>query len=320
MSIAVKRKMIALRDAYADTLIRLGRVRKDIVVLDADLASSTRTGKFGEVYPDRFFNMGISEQNMVGTAAGFAAAGKTPFISTFAIFFCRGLEPFRQVVCYPNLPVKAVVSHGGITVGEDGVSQQSVEDIGVVRSLPNLTIIVPGDAVEMGKAVEAALDIPGPVYIRGSREKFPVLYDEGHEFRVGRGDVLSEGQDLTLIACGIMVSLALEAREALLEEGIQARVVNLATIKPVDTDLVVRCARETGAIVTAEEHNIIGGLGSAVAEVLGEHAPVPLKRVGVMDCFARSGKAHELMQAYGLTAEKIAAAARDVLERKRSRE
>lgn len=317
MATAVKREMIAPRDRYAETLIRLAQTNRDIVVLDADLSTSTRTGKFGEKFPDRFFNMGISEQDMVGTAAGFAAVGKIPFLSTFAIFFCRALEPFRQVVCYPNLPVKAVVSHGGITVGADGVSQQSVEDIGAVRSLPHVTIIVPADATEMGKAVEAAVGIPGPVFIRGARGEFPVLYDAGYAFQAGRGDALADGDDVTLIACGIMVSEALHAREQLTSEGIRARVVNLSTLKPVDAGLIVRCAKETGAIVTAEEHNVIGGLGSAVAEVLVEQAPVPMKRVGIMDCFARSGQPNELMKMYGLTSEKIAEAAREVIKRKK---
>lgn len=317
MATAIKRERVAPRDKYAETLIRLAQSNRDIVVLDGDLSTSTRTGKFGEKFPDRFFNMGISEQDLVGTAAGFAAVGKIPFFSTFAIFFCRALEPFRQVVCYPNLPVKAVVSHSGITVGPDGVSQQSVEDIGAVRSLPNVTVIVPADATEMGKAVEAAVGIPGPVFIRGARGEFPVLYDTGYAFQRGRGDVLADGGDVTLIACGIMVSEALDARERLASEGIRARVVNLSTIKPVDAGLIVRCAQETGGIVTAEEHNVIGGLGSTVAEVLVEQAPVPMKRVGIMDCFARSGQPGELMKMYGLTSEKIAEAAKGVIKRKK---
>ena len=316
MSTAIRGKMVAPRDRYAETLIELARDNPDIVVLDADLSTSTRTGKFGEKFPDRFFNMGISEQDMVGTAAGFATTGKVPFFSTFAIFFCRALEPFRQVVCYPNLPVKAVVSHGGITVGDDGVSQQSVEDIGAVRSLPNLTVIVPADATEMGKAVAASVDIPGPVFIRGSREKFPLLYDDTYDFQTGKGDLLADGDDVALIACGFMVNIALDARDVLEADGIRARVVNMATIKPVDVELISKCAEETGAVVTAEEHNIVGGLGSAVAEVLVEQTPVPMRRIGLKDCFAESGKGLDLLQSYGLTSEEIAGAAREVIGRK----
>lgn len=310
--------MIATRDAYGETLARLGETNKDIVVLDADLSGSTKTAIFAKRFPERFFNMGVAEQDMIGTAAGLATAGKIPFASTFAIFATgRAWEQVRQSVAYPKLNVKIVASHAGITVGEDGASHQSVEDIAVMRVIPEMTVIVPADGIETRKAIEEVTRYKGPVYVRVSRGKSPVLMDESYDFKIGKGTVLRDGSDVAIIACGIMVSKALEAADILKKEGLSARVINISTIKPLDTDLIIKAARDTGGVVTAEEHSIIGGLGSAVAEVLAENRPVPMKRVGIEDRFGTSGDADRLMEIYGLTSENIAKAAREVIKRKR---
>lgn len=310
-------EMIATRDAYGETLARLGETNKDIVVLDADLSGSTKTAIFAKRFPERFFNMGVAEQDMIGTAAGLATAGKIPFASTFAIFATgRAWEQVRQSVAYPKLNVKIVASHAGITVGEDGASHQSVEDIAVMRVIPEMTVIVPADGIETRKAIEEVTRYKGPVYVRVSRGKSPVLMDESYDFKIGKGTVLRDGSDVAIIACGIMVSKALEAAEILNREGLSARVINISTIKPLDTDLIIKAARDTGGVVTAEEHSIIGGLGSAVAEVLAENRPVPMKRVGIEDRFGTSGDADRLMEIYGLTSENIAKAAREVIKRK----
>lgn len=309
--------MKATRDAYGETLAQLGEQNRDIVVLDADLSGSTKTAVFAKKFPDRFFNMGIAEANLVGTAAGLAAAGKIPFVSTFAIFAAgRAWEQIRQSVAYPKANVKIVPTHGGITVGEDGGSHQSVEDIAIMRAIPNMTVIVPADAVETREAVTAAAAYKGPVYIRLGRNKVPAIFNDDYRFAIGKGCELAPGSDMTFITTGLMTAQALQAATLLGNEGVSARVVHLATVKPLDQELILKAARETGAIVTAEEHSVIGGLGSAVSELLAEHQPTPVKRVGVYDRFGTSGKADELIKYFGLTPEDLVEAARELLERK----
>lgn len=309
---------IATRDAYGKALLELGRENPNIVVLDADLAKSTKTINFGKAFPDRFFDMGVAEQNMVGTAAGLAAAGKIPFCSSFAIFASgRAFEQVRNSVAYSAVNVKIGASHAGITVGEDGGSHQSVEDIALMRVLPNMTVFVPADAIEVAGAVKAAAAMNGPVYIRLGRTAVPVLHGEDFVFTPGRAVVLKEGKDAAIIATGIMVSAALEAANMLAGEGISARVLDMYTIKPLDAEAVVKAARDTGALVTAEEHSVIGGLGSAVAEVIAENHPVPVKRVGIPDKFGESGTPAELLEKYGLTPSHLVNAVKEVMLRKR---
>lgn len=311
------REMIATREAYGRVLVELGKRYRDLVVLDADLSKSTKTSEFAKHYPERFFNMGIAEQNLMGTAAGFALAGKIPCASTFAVFAVgRAFDQVRNSIAYPALNVKIVASHAGITVGEDGASHQSVEDISLMRSLPNMTVIVPADATETARAVEAAVEYRGPVYIRLGRPAVPVLFGADYEFRIGRAAVLREGEDAVIFATGIMVYESLKAAVLLAEEGTETAVVNVSTIKPLDEQTVIGWARKTGAVVTAEEHSIYGGLGSAVAEVLGENCPVPLERVGIRDRFGESGSPDKLLEAFGLTAPHIAQAVRRVRERR----
>jgi len=310
--------MIATRDAYGETLAELGSENGDIVVLDADLSGSTKTSLFAKKFPGRFFNMGIAEANMVGTAAGLAAAGKVPFLSTFAIFAVgRAWEQVRQSVAYPKANVKVVATHGGVTVGEDGGSHQSVEDVAIMRAVPNMTVIVPADGVETRAAIRAAAAAKGPFYIRLGRNKVPTVFPEDHQFEIGKGSLLRPGTDLTFVSTGLMTAVALAAAELLAAEGVSARVVHIGTIKPLDEEILVEAARETGAIVTAEEHSIIGGLGGAVAELLSEKCPVPVRRVGINDRFGTSGKAEELLKYFGLTAENLADAAREVLQGKK---
>ncbi|KXG78095.1 1-deoxy-D-xylulose-5-phosphate synthase [Fervidicola ferrireducens] len=300
---------IATREAYGEALAELGEEIKDIVVLDADLSKSTKTSVFAKKFPERFFNMGIAEQNLMGTAAGLATCGKIPFASTFAIFATgRAFEQIRNSICYPNLNVKIAATHAGITVGEDGATHQSIEDIALMRALPNMTVISPADATETKMAVRAAAQMKGPVYLRLGRHPVETIFGEGYEFKPGKGVILREGRDVAIIATGVMVAEALKAAEILEKDGINAMVVNIHTIKPIDEEVILKAA-ECGAIVTAEEHSIIGGLGSAVAEVLSEKKPVPIKRIGIKDVFGMSGKPEELMKAYGLTAEDIAEAA-----------
>jgi transketolase len=309
--------MKATRDAYGEVLAELGAENKDIVVLDADLSGSTKTAVFRKQFPERFFNMGIAEANMVGTAAGLAAAGKIPFVSTFAIFAAgRAWEQIRQSVAYPKANVKIVPTHGGITVGEDGGSHQSVEDIAIMRAIPNMTVMVPADAVETRKAIRAAAEYKGPVYIRLGRNKVPAVFADDCYFEIGKGVEVVAGTDMTFVTTGLMTAQAVIAANLLKQEGISARVVHIATIKPLDQDIIVKAAEETGAIVTAEEHSIIGGLGGAVAECLAEKHPTPVKRVGIHDRFGTSGKAEELMKYFGLTPEDLIEAAREVLTRK----
>jgi transketolase len=309
--------MKATRDAYGETLARLGEENHDIVVLDADLSGSTKTMLFAKKFPERFFNMGIAEANMVGTAAGLAAVGKVPFVSTFAIFAAgRAWEQIRQSVAYPRANVKIVPTHGGVTVGEDGGSHQSVEDIAIMRAIPNMTVVVPADAEETRGAVEAAAAFKGPVYIRLGRNKVPRVFDDGHRFQLGKGCEVAPGTDLTFVTTGIMTAQALKAAELLSAEEISARVVHMGTVKPLDQEIILKSARETGALVTAEEHSVIGGLGSAVSELLAERQPTPLVRVGIHDRFGTSGKAEELLKYFGLMPEDLVEAARCVLARK----
>ncbi len=305
------------RVEYGKTLAKLGEEYPDIVVLDADLSGSTQTKHFAQIFKDRFFNMGIAEQDLMGTAAGLALGGKIPFASTFAMFATgRAWEQIRQTIAYGNLNVKIVASHGGITVGEDGGSHQALEDLALMRILPNMVVLAPADGPETRAMTRWAAAYQGPVYIRTGRMALPVIYDDSYRFELGRGSVLRPGSDVTLMGLGVMVHACLEAHDLLAAAGISARVVNLSCLKPLDWELVAACARETGAVVTAEEHMVTGGLGSAVSEVLGEHQPVPLKRIGLRDTFGISGKPDLLLQHFGLTAADVVAAARQVLARK----
>ena len=307
---------IATREAYGKSLAELG-ARRDFVVLDADLAEATKTIHFKKAFPERFFDCGIAEGNMVGIAAGLAAAGKPVFASTFAMFAAgRAFEQIRNSVAYPHLNVKIAATHAGITVGEDGATHQCLEDLALMRVIPGMTVVNPSDAVEAAAVLEAALDNDGPFYIRFGRNAVPVIHTEDYKFELGRGELIRDGKDATVVATGMMVSLALEAAEKLEAEGISVRVINIHTIKPLDTEIIVSAAKETGAIVTAEEHNIIGGLGSAVAETLAGNCPVPMLRVGVEDTFGRSGKVAPLLQMYGLTADNIADKVRRVINMK----
>ena len=308
---------IATRDAYGQALAELGAINDRVVVLDADLSKSTKTNDFKKVYPERFFNLGIAEQNLLGTAAGFAAAGKIPFASSFAVFAVgRAYDQIRNSIAYPNLNVKIAATHAGLTVGEDGGSHQMLEDIALMRAVPNMTVIVPADGVETKQVVMAAAEHQGPVYIRLGRPKVPVLFGDDYKFEIGKGVVLREGTDVTLVGTGIMVSKAMEAADLLAADGISAAVVNISTIKPLDNGLITEMAQKTGAVVTCEEHNIYGGLGSAVAEVLVETCPVPMARVGVEDKFGESGLPDQLLEKYGLTAASIAEKAKAVVAKK----
>ncbi len=303
---AAVRTPIATRDAYGAALLELGKKRDDIVVLDADLSGSTKTAKFAKSFPGRFFNIGISEQDMVGTACGLSLAGKLPFASTFAIFETgRAWEQIRQTVCYSKLNVKLVATHGGITVGEDGASHQSIADIALMRVLPEMTVVMPADGVETEQAIHAVADYYGPVYVRLGRMKVPVVMPSDYRFQLGKAFVFHLGKDANIIAAGIMVSAALEAQKLLQADGLDVGVINMSTIKPLDSDAVIRAAKACGLVVTAEEHSIIGGLGSAVCELLAGESPVVVKRIGMKDTFGRSGKPEELLEFYGLTARDI---------------
>jgi transketolase len=310
--------MIATRDAYGEALIELGKEKENVVVLDADLSKSTKTHGFSVEFPNRFINVGIAEQNLIGMAAGLSTTGKIPFASTFAMFATgRAFEVIRNSVGYPKLNVKICATHSGITVGEDGASHQALEDISCMRTIPNMTVIVPADGVETKAAIHAIANMNGPVYVRLGRLAVPTINDEAsYKFEIGKGVTLKEGSDATIIATGLMVSEAIEAAKELEGRGIHARVINMHTIKPIDTEIVIKAAKETGAIVTAEEHNIIGGLGSAVAEVVSENYPVLLKRIGTNDTFGESGKPADLMKKYGLTKENIIETVIDIIKRK----
>ena len=308
----------ATRDAYGEALAELGAELEGLVVLDADLSGSTRTKAFAKAYPERFFNMGVAEANMMGTAAGLAASGLTVFASSFAMFAAgKAWEQVRQSICVPELNVKICATHAGLTVGEDGKSHQMLEDITLMRVLPHMTVIVPADATEAYQAVRAAAAHEGPVYVRLSRAKTPRVFGEDYRFEIGKGNLLREGNDLAIVACGIEVDAALEAAGQLAADGIQARVINMATIKPLDGDLIEAAARECGAILTAEEHQTNGGLGSAVCELVAERCPVPVARVGVDDTFGESGGSDELLVRYGLDANGLVERARQLLNQAR---
>ena len=309
-------KKIATRDSYGNALVELGKTHKNVVVLDADLAGATKTGTFKKVFPERHFNCGIAECNMVDVGAGLSTMGLVPFVSTFAMFAAgRAYEQVRNTIGYPHLNVKICATHGGISVGEDGASHQCCEDLALMRSIPGMTVMCPSDDVEARKMVHAAYEMEGPVYIRFGRAATPVYHDEAFSFTIGKGEVLQDGTDVAVIATGILVTEAIEAGKRLAAEGIKARVINMATIKPLDEELVIRAAKECGRIITVEEHNIIGGLGEAVAGVTAEHAPAPVHRIGVRDEFGHSGSAAELLKQFGLTAEHIAAQTKTFIQK-----
>lgn len=311
-------KKIATRDAYGETLLELGKDHPNVVVLDADLSKSTKTAGFGKAYPDRFFNVGIAEANMMGIAAGLAASGKTPFASTFAMFATgRPYEQVRNTIAYPKLNVKIAATHAGLTVGEDGASHQAIEDIALMRVIPGMTVIVPADAEETKAVIRLAAEYHGPVYIRMGRSGVPVIHEEGFSMQWGKAMVLRQGKDITLVATGMMVAVCLDAAQQLAGEGIEAEVIDVPFIKPFDAATISASVEKTGAVVTAEEHSIIGGLGSAVAEALAESVPAPMERVGVKDTFGESGTPDALLIKYGLTAANIVAATKKVLQRKK---
>lgn len=299
-------KTVATRAAYGETLVELGKKRDDFIVLDADLAAATQTGKFKKEFPERFYDCGIAEQNMVSIAAGVAATGKKVFCSTFAMFAAgRAFEQVRNSIGYPHLNVIIGATHAGISVGEDGATHQCNEDIALMRTIPGMTIINPADAIETKLAIEAAMEHDGPVYLRFGRLPVPIVFDENYKFEIGKGVELKEGNDVTIVATGLMVGEALKAHDLLKEKGISARVINIATIKPLDEEIIIKAAKETGAIVTAEEHTVIGGLGGAVCECLAETYPVPVVKLGVYDVFGHSGPALKLLDEFGLRAENI---------------
>jgi len=305
------------RDGFGEGLIELGKNKKDVVVVSADLTESTRAGWFKKECPEKFFAVGVSEQDMMGAAAGFALSGKVAFACTFGVFASgRAWDQIRVSVCYMNLNVKIAGSHGGITVGEDGATHQALEEITLMRALPNMKIIVPCDALEAKRATIAAYSTPGPVYLRLGRNKLPVITSEDNPFEIGKADMLRQGNDLTIIACGSMVTRSLDAANLLSSKGIEARVINLHTPKPIDKKTIISAARETGALVTCEEHTIMGGMGSAVSEVLAQECPAPIEMVGINDRFGESGPSDELLKAFGLEPEDIVKAAQKVLKRK----
>ncbi len=308
---------IATRQAYGEYLAELGAKNKDIVVLDADLSGATKTSEFKKVFPERHFNAGIAECDMMGMAAGLSTTGKIPFASTFAIFGAgRAYEIVRNSICYPKLNVKIGCSHAGLSVGEDGASHQAIEDIALMRVLPNMTVLVPADGIETKRMMDAALAMDGPVYIRTCRLATENIMPEDYQFEVGKAAVMHQGDDVTIMAMGLMVERALGAAKALEDDGIHARVLNMGSVKPIDRDAIEKAAKETGAIVTAEEHSVIGGLAGAVCEVLAETTPAPVEKIGVQDQFGQSGKALEVLEAYGLTSDAIAEAAKKAIARK----
>lgn len=304
----------ATREAYGDALIELIDKNEDVVVLDADLAHATKTLGFSQKCPERFFNMGIAEADMIGTAAGLAACGKIHFASTFAVFATgRAFDQIRNTVCYAKLNVKIVGTHAGITVGPDGGTHEAIEDIALMRSLPNMTVIVPSDDVEARKAVLAAAEYIGPVYLRMARGASPTYHREDYQFELGKGELVQDGDDITIVATGLMVPIALEAAKKLEKDGTSVQVVNIHTIKPLDEGRIVKCAKKTGKIITFEEATVYGGLGAAVCEVLADKYPVPVKRIGVQDIFGKSGSSEELLREYGLTAEHVVSVAKEMM-------
>jgi transketolase len=322
MLLSSEKKTADMRGAYGDTLVELGRDDPSIVCVGGDTTDSLKTKKFGDKYPERMFNVGIAEANLVSVAAGLSIAGKVAFASTYAAFIPgRCVDQIRNTICYPRLNVKLVVSHGGLTVGPDGASHQQIEDIASMRAIPNMRVIIPADAISVKHLIRMIAKTPGPFYMRLARPSSEVIYaDQPESFEIGRGNVLEDGSDATVIACGLMVGRALEAARELKRKGVSCRVVDMFSIKPIDRDLVAKCARETGAIATAEEHNIVGGLGGAVSEAAGETYPVPIKRVGVNDRFGESARDEEidtLLEQYGLTATEIAKAVLEARSRSR---
>ena len=312
-----EQKKIATRDSFGNALVELGKQHEDVVVMDADLAGATRSAMFKKEFPDRFFDCGIAEAVMMSSAAGLASMGLVPFVSTFAMFAAgRAFEQVRNGIGYPHLNVKICATHAGISVGADGATHQCCEDFALMRSIPGMTVLCASDDVEARKLVKAAYEIDGPVYIRFGRLGVPVFHAEEANIVIGKGEVLRDGRDVALIATGILVPEAVKAAEALAAQGIQARVINMATIKPLDEACVLKAAEECGAVVTVEEHNIIGGLGEAVAAVLAEKHPTAMRRIGVRDCFGHSASAEELLQEHGLTAENIAAVAAELVKKK----
>ena len=308
---------VSLREAYGKTLVELGRENPDIVVLDADLSRSTMTRFFASEFPERFFDCGIAEQNMVGIAAGLAASGKIPFASTFAVFAPgRCFDQMRMSIAQPGLNVKLIATHGGISVGQDGTSHQSIEDLALACSLPGITVIVPADAVETAQVIRTVAASYGPFYIRLCRPKSPLVYNEGYRFNLGKAVTMRQGTSATIIAIGIMVATALEAANNLKREGINCRVLNMPTLKPIDEAAIIKAAAETGAIVTAEDHLEHGGLGSAVARVVARHKPIPMEFIAINDTYAKSGTPAELLKRHGLTAKDIEQAVRSVIKRK----
>ena len=308
----------ATRESYGEALAELSSVYPDLIVLDADLAAATKTGIFKKACPERFFDCGIAEANMMGVAAGIASTGKKVFASSFAMFAAgRAFEIVRNSIGYPHLNVKIGATHAGISVGEDGATHQCNEDIALMRTIPGMTIINPADDVEAKAAVRAALEFEGPVYMRFGRLAVPVIFDDDYKFEVGKGVELREGNDVTIVATGLMVNEALEAHELLKNEGINARVINIHTIKPLDNDIILKAAKETGAVVTAEEHSVIGGLGGAVSELLSENYPVPVLKLGVYDVFGHSGPAPKLLDEFGLRAANIAEKAKKAVALKK---
>jgi transketolase len=310
--------LISTRDAFGEILVELGEKYKNIVVVDADNCFATRTFKFAQHFPERFINVGVAEQNMVGIAVGMAISNKIPIISSHSIFLCgRAYEQIRNAVCYGNVNVKCVGTHGGITVGHDGPTHFAVEDIAIMRAIPNMVVIVPADAVETKKAIRAAVEYTGPVFIRLGREPVPIVSELNGGFQIGKGLILREGKDVAIIACGIMVDIALEASKKLLNTGIKAAVINMHTIKPIDKNLINNFACKCNAIVVAEEHNIYGGLGGAIAESLSNSNPVVIENVGLNDTFAESGNPHELLNKYGLNVDAIISACKKAIHQQK---
>jgi len=312
----VTKKMRNLRDGYSSALIKLGHENENIVVLDADLALSTKTKRFGTVFPERFFDCGIAEANMMGIAAGLATCGKIAFASTFAVFATgRCYDQIRQSIAYPELNVKIVATHAGISVGGDGASHQMLEDIALMRVLPNMRVIAPADATEMEDVIPVIADMPGPFYVRIGRADAPIIFERHTKFKIGKAKMLRRGNDITIVATGTMTAEALRAYDLLKKEGIKARILHMPTIKPVDKAALKKAAKETGAIITCEEHSVIGGLGGAVAQAISNE-PVPMERIGIHDVFGESGGAWELMEKYGLTAKNIAKVAKKMIKKK----
>ena len=296
----------ATRQSYGEALLELGKENKNIVVFDADLSTATKTNIFAKEFPERFYDMGIAEQNMISTAAGMSTCGKIPYASTFAVFAAgRAYDQIRNSVCYPKLNVKICATHAGVTVGEDGATHQMIEDISLMRTLPNMTVLSTSDDVQTKWAVKEISKINGPVYLRLSRLATPIIYDENQKFEIGKAVQIGEGTDATIFATGVTVSEAIKAQEILENKGIKVRVVDIHTVKPIDKDMIIKCAKETKKLISVEDHNVIGGLGSAISEVLTEEYPVKLLRMGINDTFGKSGKATELMNYFGITAENI---------------